>query len=122
MPVTRSDVEDLDSTGWQGLPDSKKDELLSVAENEVNNQYSAKVARLPTLVGDKDDAIKHLAAHKWELAEGGEPDSESQTGGNVSYNTSSGTWDSTLSETRYGRTFRDVYLRDEQNIGIVITR
>jgi hypothetical protein len=105
MAVTRADVEKLDSKSWSQLSDTKKDALLSDAQSEVSTLYSDQVSTLPTIEGDEDVFTKNLAAHKFELAEGGEAGSESNTGGNVSYNL--GNPQETfqyLSQTRFGRT------------------
>jgi len=118
MAVTKSDVEKLDAQSWNSLTDSKKDALLSDAQTESQTIYSGRFARTPTLVGDRDIFVKNLAAHKWELAEGGQPNSESQTGGSTSYDTSPG--DSYLEQTRYGQTCLE-HLDDRQSIGIVRT-
>jgi len=57
----------------------------------------------------------------FELAEGGEAQSEGSTGGNITYNTVTGDIVSSFSETRYGRTLRSEYLRDEQSVAFVRT-
>jgi hypothetical protein len=119
MAITTQDVEALSSTGWTQLADSKKQTLLEQAENAVDTLYSGRTSNYPELEGDRDDATMWLAAHMWELAEGGETGSESGTGGSVTYNTVTGEWQSSLSETRYGRFFRDNYLGNEQSTGIV---
>jgi hypothetical protein len=121
MAITRSDVESLASNSWQQLDDTKKDELVDIAERIVDNQLSADVATLPTVEGDTDDAKKFCAAHLFELAEGGEAQSEGSTGGNITYNTVTGDIVSSFSETRYGRTLRSEYLRDQQSIAFVRT-
>ena len=122
MSVTVEDVENLSAKDWINLDSDTKQDLLDMAERMLNGPFSARVSRLPTVVGDRDDALKWLTAHLWELSIGGEAQSEGQTGATVSYNTVTGEWESSLSQTRYGRTFRDVHLRDEQSIGIVMTR
>lgn len=122
MAVTRADVENLDSKGWTQLSDSKKDHLLANARSLVDGQLSTQHSRFPTLDGDRDEAVEQMAAHLWELAEGGEAQSESSQGGNISFNTVTGEWFSSLSETRYGRTLSDLYLRDRQGLAIVRTR
>ena len=119
MTVTLADVEDLDATGWQQMEDSVKQEQLDRAERMLDAQFSDRVATLPTLVGDRDDAAKLLAAHFIELAQGGEAQSESTEGSSVSYNTVTGESLNSLSETRYGRQFSDHYLRDRLGIGVV---
>jgi hypothetical protein len=105
MAVTIDDVEKLDSKSWNQLPDTHKTELLSDAQSEVSTIYSGQVSTLPSIEGDQDVFIKNLAAHKWELAEGGEATSENSAGGSVNYNL--GNPNETymyLSQTRYGRT------------------
>lgn len=120
MAVTISDVESLSSTAWSQLSDTKKQDLLDIATREANGLYSKRVRAFPTLDGDEDDFITYLAAHKWEQAEGGEANSQSSTGGSVSYNTVTGNPMKELQETRYGRTAYQ-YLRDEQSIGVELT-
>jgi len=121
MAISRSDVEKLAANSWQQLDSGKKDELVNIAERIIDNQLSEDVATLPTIEGDKDDAKKFCAAHLFELAEGGEAQSEGSTGGNITYNTVTGDIVSSFSETRYGRTLRSEYLRDEQSIAFVRT-
>ena len=121
MPPSISDVENHSSTGWSQLADAKKTHLLDIATQEANDIYGGRVATLSILEGNKDDFIEYLAAHKWELAEGGEAQSESATGGSVNYNTVTGEVMNGLSETRYGRQALE-YLRDESRIGFVKTR
>lgn len=115
MVVQRADVEALEAKGWQSLTDLKKDSLLDDAKSERDTIYTARYARTPTLKGDEDIFIKNLAAHKWELAEGGEAQSGSQTGGNTSYNV--GNPETYLELTRFGRTCLE-HLDDRQSIGI----
>lgn len=120
MVVSVTDVEALSSKGWQHLEQSKKEALLDDAKTERNTLYSDRVSTLPTLEGDENVFIKNLAAHKYEQAEGGESQSESQTGGSVSYNTVTGEVFEELSETRYGRVALK-HLRDNQSIGVITT-
>jgi len=70
--------------------------------------------------GDRADFTKFLAAHLWELAEGGEASSEGSQGGSVSFNTVTGDPMSTLTETRFGRMALQ-YLRQSQSIGFVVS-
>jgi hypothetical protein len=121
MAVTVSDVEKLDSLGWEQLNSDKKDELLTIAESLVDGQLSERQSNFSTLQGNRDEAVQWLAAHFYELAEGGEAQSESSQGGNVNYNTVTGEWQNSLSETRYGRLLSDMYLRDRQGLGLVRT-
>lgn len=120
MAVTNSDVEALSKTGWRNLPDSKKTAMREIAEREVNQLYEGKTSTVPIQEGDRDDLIRYIAAHKWEQAEGGEAQSESAGGGNITYNTVTGEVFNNLSETRYGRAALE-YLGDEQSTGVVTT-
>lgn len=116
--VTTSEVEALNSKGWSQLSSSKKTELLDLAESIVDGQLSARQSNFSTIEGDSEEAKRWLAAHFYEMAEGGEAQSESSQGGSVSFNTVTGEWASSLSGTRYGRTLNDLYLRDRQGMGI----
>jgi len=98
----REQVEQVSSTGWTQLSDSRKNELIRQALGERDTLYSGDMSRLPTLDGDGEVFTINLAAHKWELAEGGEAQSESGEGGSVNYNTSGG--EDYLEQTRYGKT------------------
>ncbi|AFH21550.1 hypothetical protein OSG_eHP4_00040 [environmental Halophage eHP-4] len=118
MAVTVSDVEALESKGWQSLDSTTKQDLLDDAKAERDTLYSGRVARTPILDGDEEVFIKNLTAHKWELAEGGEAQSESQTGGNTSYNLANAEPREYLTETRFGRTCLE-HLDQRQGIGIV---
>jgi len=118
---TVNDVEALSATGWNQLSNTKKQALLDDAITEADTIYTGRFARLPTLDGDRLIFIKNLAAHKWTLAEGGEAQSESNTGGNVSYNTVTGDPLQDLAQTRYGRTALN-HVRDRLGIGIARSR
>jgi hypothetical protein len=121
MAVTISDVEKLDAKGWEHLPDAKKTALLEDAETLSETVYGDDVATLPTIESNVDTFKKYLAAHLWELAEGGEAGSESNTGGNVSYSLGNPTETyQSLSQTRYGRTCTAM-LGGRDGIGIVRT-
>lgn len=122
MAVTVADVESLSATGWEQLDSSKKTDLLDIAQTLIDGQLSSQQSRFSTIEGNRDHATTLMAGHLFELAEGGEAQSEGSQGGNISYNTVTGEWQSSLSETRYGRTLSDLYLRDRQSLGIVRTR
>jgi len=122
MTVTIADVESLDATGWSQMDQAVKEQALERARRLLDNQFSDKVATLPTFVGSRDDGLKLLTAHLIELAQGGEAQSESSEGGSVTYNTVTGEPLDSLSETRYGREFQDFYLRDRLGIGVIRPR
>ena len=104
-------VEDLSSTGWTQLSRSRKAKAVRDAISERDTLYSERMSRLPTLQGDAEVFSEHLAAHKMELASGGEAQSESGEGGSVSYQSSNA--DEYLSLTRYGETALRHVRRDE---------
>lgn len=98
----REQVDSGSSTAWTQLSDDRKDELIRESLGERDTLYSEKMSRLPTLDGDAEVFTLNLARHKWELAEGGQAQSESGEGGSVSYQ--SGSVEDYLSLTRYGKT------------------
>lgn len=98
----REQVENGSSTGWTNLSDSRKDELIREAIGERDTLYSGRMSRLPTLDGDAEVFSLNLARHKWELAEGGEAQSESGEGGSVNYR--GGNVEEYLDMTRFGQT------------------
>lgn len=105
----REQVEQLSSTGFAQLSDDRKDELIREAIGERDTLYTGDMSRLPTLDGDREVFSLNLAAHKWELAQGGEAQSESGEGGSVSY--AGGAGEDYLELTRYGKTaLRHVWL------------
>jgi len=122
MTVTITDVEELDATGWSQMDDTVKQQALDRATRLLDNQFSDRVSTLPTFVGSRDDGLKLLTAHLIELAQGGEAQSESSEGGSVTYNTVTGESIDSLTETRYGREFKDFYLRDRLGISVVRSR
>jgi len=95
-------VEYLSSTGWSQLSRDRKAEAVRNALSERDTLYSGDMSRLPTLDGDSEVFTLNLAAHKLELAEGGEAQSESGEGGSVSYSSNAG--EDYLNLTRYGET------------------
>ena len=121
MAPTVSDVEDWASKEWNALDSTKKQNLLDKADRFVSSNFGGRVSTLPEIEGDRDDLISLVAAHFYELSEGGEAQSESSTGGSINYNTVTGETYNGLSETRYGRMALE-YVRDEQSVGMVRTR
>jgi len=107
----REQCENASSTAWTQLADAKKDELIREAIAERDTLYNERMSRLPTLDGDAEVFTLLLARHKWELAEGGEAQSESGEGGSVNYTT--GQVKEYLSLTRYGKNaLRHVWMDD----------
>ena len=115
MTVTVADVEKLAKNGWNQLSQDRKEALLEDAEAEADSIYSGRMSRTPTLVGPRDQFVKYLTAHKLELSEGGEANSESGEGGSVSYQSSQS--EDYLTLTRYGETAKR-YVRNDESIAI----
>jgi len=109
-------VEYLSSTGWAQLSRERKAEAIRSAIAERDTLYTDRMSRLPTLDGDAEVFSLNLAAHKMELAEGGEAQSESGEGGSVSYTT--GNVEDYLTLTRFGKTaLRHVW--EDESIAVV---
>ena len=111
-----SDVENLSSTGFSQLSRSRKVRAIRDALGEAETIYYGDMARFPTLDGEAETFLLNLSAHKMELAEGGEPQSESGEGGSTSYN--QGNPEDYLDLTRFGRTAKR-HVRNEESVGIV---
>ena len=109
-------VSRLSSTGFTQLGRERKETAIRAAIGERNTLYSDKMTRLPTLDGDAEIFLLNLSAHKMELAEGGEAQSEGGEGGNVSYQ--SGGVDDYLTLTRFGRTAKR-HIRNEESLSAV---
>jgi hypothetical protein len=109
-------VEDLSSTGWTQLSRSRKASAVREAIAERETLYSDRMSRLPTLEGDAEVFTNNLAAHKMELREGGEAQSESGEGGSVSFQTSS--TEEYLQLTRYGETALR-HIRMDESISVI---
>jgi len=95
-------MDNLSSTGWTQLARKRKSEAIRAAIAERDTMYAGRMSRMPTLDGDREYFTLNLAAHKCELAEGGEAQSESGEGGSVNYR--GGNVEEYLDLTRYGQT------------------
>jgi hypothetical protein len=114
----REQVERQSSTGFSQLSDGRKDELIRQALGERDSLYTERQSRLPTLDGDAETFSLLLAAHKWELAEGGEAQSESGEGGSVSYRGGNVGGEDALASTRFGRQALS-HVRDDESISAI---
>lgn len=111
-------VENLSNTGWTQTSRDRKAEAVRHAIAERDTMYSGQMSRMPTLVGDAEVFTLSLAAHKLELASGGEAQSESGEGGSVNYR--GGNVEEYLDLTRYGQT-AERHLAYEHSISAVRT-
>lgn len=113
--TTRPAVEDLKPES--GLTTGEKDALVEMANRFADDVFGGTVRTIGEVEGDDSDFKRLLAAHFWELAEGGEVQSESQSGGSLSYNVNPGNVEQSLDQTRYGRMAR-AYIRQGGQIGV----
>ena len=111
-----AEVELLSKTGWQNTSRGRKAAAVREAIANRDSIYSRRMSNLPTLEGDAEIFTNNLAAHKLELIEGGEAQSESGEGGSVSYQ--SGQVDDYLTLTRYGREALN-HIRKEESIALI---
>lgn len=117
--TTRSDVDAI--YGDRAMSDSDADSLVAMANRLADDVFGGMLRTLSEVEGDEKDFKTLLAAHMWTLREG-EAQSESQTGGSVSYNWQNpGDLQASLTETRFGRMAR-TYLRSEAGISVEIAR
>lgn len=121
MAISVSDVRETQGTDWQNFSDSEIQTWIDVADRLISNQFSDRITTLPNFEGNRDDGQRLLTAHFLELIEGGESSSDSQSGGSVNFNQANPNVMDGLTETRYGRQFRDFYLRSE-GMAMVRTR
>lgn len=82
---------------------AQQNQLVSIAENITEDVFGGRITRQNEIEGNEADFAKYLAAHLWEIAEGGETNSQSQSGGSVNFQHLQTNIESTLAETRYGR-------------------
>lgn len=115
---TVSEVED--QYGPTDIPDADASNLIDQAERMDEDLFGENINFQSQRQGDKQDRVILLACHKWALREG-EPESESQAGGSVSYNTVTGELQNSLTQTKWGREYLG-YLRDQPNISIINRR
>lgn len=100
------------------IDESQQETLVGIAERLTEDVFSGRIATFSEIEGNTDDFAAYLGAHLWEIAEGGEAQSSSQTGGSVNYQHLQTNAESTLGETRYGRTCL-MMMRQNANTGIV---
>jgi len=112
----RDDIAELSATGWDNLGNDHYDRAIKGAITERNSIYSGLMSRTPTLDGDEETFLLNLAAHKLELAEGGQAESENSGNGSVNYH--SGQPDDYLTLTRFGQTALR-HVRNDESISIV---
>ena len=112
----RQEVKNLSSTGFTQLADTRVDRAIKGALAERDTIYSGNMARFPTLDGDAEEFSLNLSAHRCQLAEGGQPQSESGEGGSTSYQ--QGQVEDYLDQTIFGRTAKR-HIRNDESLGLV---
>lgn len=118
VTVTVTEIQEVYGEREPALSSSKKTALKDIAERLTQDVFGGRVARQSELEGNEEDFAKYLGAHLWEIAEGGEAQSQSQTGGSVNFQHLQTNVETTLSETRYGRLCQ-MMLRDQASVSIV---
>ena len=128
MPDLPDSVDDIEikhvergsSQEWDSLSDKQKQQMLLEAKQGATTIYGGRLSRVPR-IRDRVLFVINVARHYWQQAEGGDPQSESATGGSTSYNTVTGEAMRELTTTRYGQRALEI-IRDDQSTGIVKTR
>ena len=95
--------------------------LLDRAERLRDDKFSDRIRSQGELEGDQNDFHLYLTLHLMQLTEGGESQSESQTGGSVNYSHLQGNIEQSLTETRWGRLCMTYLENDGASIGVEIT-
>jgi len=103
VDISITDVQDVYAAAEPSFGAAQQDNLIGVAERLTDNVFDERLAATPQIETANSDFAAYLAAHLWELAEGGEAASQSESGGSVNFNHLQTNVQSNLSETRYGR-------------------
>lgn len=117
--TTRSDVDAV--YGNRAMSDSDADTLVSIANRLADDVFGGRIRTLGEVEGNEKDFKTYVAAHLWALREG-ESQSDSQTGGSVSY-----TWSTpaeaneSLRQTHWGRMALG-YTRSGASISVELAR
>jgi len=118
VDITVSDVQDVYGDQSPSFGTAQQSELTDIAERLTDNVFDKRLARDPQIETSNDDFAAFLAAHLWEIAEGGEASSQSNSGGSVNFNHLQTNVEQNLSETRYGRVCM-MMMDDGASTGIV---
>jgi hypothetical protein len=101
--ITNDDIQDVYGDQAPSFDSSQQTALKDIAERLTENVFNKRLATSGQIETDNNDFAAYLGAHLWEISEGGEPSSQSQSGGSVNFNHLQTNVEQTLSETRYGR-------------------
>jgi len=114
--VTPSDLKEA-YPGNTSKSDSRLQAIIDRSERLADSIYSGQIGREGEQQGDRDDFIELLSLHRLTLEEGGEKQSESQTGGTTNFAHATPEDSRGLHQTRWGREAL-IYLRDESSFGV----
>jgi len=103
VDIDIADVHDVYGDQLPSFGKSQQNQLTSIAERLTDNVFDKRLSRDAQIETANEDFAAYLAAHLWELSEGGEVGSQSQSGGNVSIDHLRTNTENNLSETRFGR-------------------
>jgi len=110
-----SDVKEY--YGNTALTDTEISNVISRASTVVDDVYGGRLLGFPETEGTEKEYKALFTCHLIALREGGESQSESQTGGSITYNVSTAEATNELGDTKWGRMFSG-FLRDEQNFNV----
>lgn len=118
VTISTAGVQDVYGDQPPSFDSAQQGELVTIAETMTEDVFGGRVSRRNEIEGNEADFARYLAAHLWEIAEGGETNSQSQSGGSVNFGHLQTNIESTLSETRFGRLCL-MMTRSNANTGIV---
>jgi len=116
--ITPEDIRNYDAKGFTAIQDDKIQFHIERAIRETETIHDGRVSTLDIVDGNEEDFTELLAAHRVQLIEGGDAQSESSAGGDASYSIVQGNVESRLAQTKWGRQALE-YLRNDQSIGVV---
>jgi len=116
--ITVEDIRQYDAKEFTAIEDSQIQFHIERAIRETENIHDGRVSTMDIVDGNTQDFTELLAAHRVQLIEGGDAQSENSAGGDASYSIVQGSTESRLAQTKWGRQALE-YLRNDQSIGVV---
>lgn len=116
--ITVDDIRNYSTTDFKSVSDSKIQFHIDRAIRETEQIHNGRMATISIIEGDEQDFTELLAAHRVQLIEGGDPQSESAGAGDANYSIVQGNVESRLAQTKFGRQALE-YIRNDQSYGVV---
>lgn len=104
-----------------GLTNTQKQHHVQRANRFVDNNFGGKIRTIGEVEGNVKDLKTLIAAAYWVEAEGGEVNSQSQTGGSISYGVQNDLAEFGLPNNRYAQQALG-YLRQGARVSVEIAR